>query len=296
MPRRPHRIRSLGLLDRRDNYLDMLRGLQGAPARPVSVRGQMQPRTEIRRLSQHGTLAHASEQMAREVLASIPLGRLKSELSSELLHVVHSVAYAPDDRFGTLKGKLSFDYALALVRGKHRIEPAQIRQSWAAAPAGLALRTYDSSEIAKIRQHGASFMALPWPTLSTVSGRSQTGKTVFRPANQIPADLNKLCDEVKKMLRQPRHGGALEGALVAAHFKQNFIAIHPYMDGNGRVSRLMAERILHEFGLPAPDWSQGNFDLNLGVEDAALLILQHLPKAPANPAAPGYATVAHLPS
>ncbi|WP_211481591.1 hypothetical protein, partial [Paracidovorax citrulli] len=25
MPRRPHRIRSLGLLDRRDNYLDMLR-------------------------------------------------------------------------------------------------------------------------------------------------------------------------------------------------------------------------------------------------------------------------------
>ncbi|WP_233424439.1 hypothetical protein, partial [Paracidovorax citrulli] len=28
MPRRPHRIRSLGLLDRRDNYLDMLRAIE----------------------------------------------------------------------------------------------------------------------------------------------------------------------------------------------------------------------------------------------------------------------------
>ncbi|CAM3983368.1 Fic/DOC family protein [Paracidovorax anthurii] len=71
----------------------------------------------------------------------------------------------------------------------------------------------------------------------------------------------------------------MDGALVAAHFKQNFIAIHPYMDGNGRVSRLLAERILQEFDLPAPDWSKANFDLNLSVEDAAQLILQHMPLA-----------------
>ncbi|CAM3830560.1 hypothetical protein ACAN107058_17680 [Paracidovorax anthurii] len=108
---------------------------------------------------------------------------------------MHSVAYAPDDKFNTLQGKLSFNYVLALARGKHKIEPAQVRQSWAAAPAGLTLRTYEPQDIAKLHEHGASFVALPLPAFATGSSSAQMGKTIFRPADQIPGDLEKLCGD-----------------------------------------------------------------------------------------------------
>ncbi|GKT01108.1 MULTISPECIES: Fic family protein [unclassified Acidovorax] len=225
--------------------------------------------------SHHGGKAHAAEQMAREVLDSVPLGQLKSEFSPELLHVVHSAAYAPDDQYSTLKGKLSVGYALAWARGKDKVEPAQIRESWAAAPGGLGVKTYQPEEIGKLESYGASFWGLPLPGSSGTAG-TLTGKTVFRPAERIPQDLQRLCGEVKKMLRQAKGNDPMEAAMIAAHFKQNFIAIHPYMDGNGRVSRLCAERILKELGMPSPDWSKADFNLNLSVEETAQRMLQHM--------------------
>lgn len=213
--------------------------------------------------------------MAREVLDSVPLGQLKSEFSPELLHVVHSAAYAPDEKYSSFQGKLSFKYALAWARGKDKVEPAQIRESWAAAPGGLELRTFDEKEIRNVESYGASFWGLPLPAALGQEG-ARMGKTVFRPAEHIQEDLQKLCSDVKKMLRQAKGNDPMEAALIAAHFKQNFIAIHPYMDGNGRVSRLCSDRILKELGMPAPDWSKEIFKLNMTTQETAEMMLRHM--------------------
>ncbi len=227
----------------------------------------------------HGKKSELAEQMAREVLDTVRVGKLARELNPALLDSVHSLAYEKDEKYETLQGRLTPGYLLARARGKHSIQPAEKRESWAAAPGGLDMRTYDHSEIANVQSYGASFAGVPLPGANGSGGR-RMGKTVFRSASEINADLAKLCWEVKTMLGQKSNStDPMDAARIAAHFKQHFIAIHPYMDANGRVSRLVAERILKEFHLPPPDWSAAEYGLNLSVEDAARLMIGKTPEA-----------------
>ncbi len=48
---------------------------------------------------------------------------------------------------------------------------------------------------------------------------------------------------------------------LAAGFQRRFVAIHPFDNGNGRVSRLFMDRILAEFGLPPALLRDQNLDL-----------------------------------
>jgi hypothetical protein len=212
--------------------------------------------------SAHGAQSDKSRDLAREALSSIKRGALGSEFNPQLFDTVHSLAYAPDDKYSTLYGKMSAGYILAYLRGKDQVAPAQKRTGWAAAPASITLRAFDPEQISNVESHGASFAGIP------VFGTTY-GKTVFRPAENIQKDLKDLASKVKKELRNKDRMSADAKWQLAAEFLQTFIAIHPYMDGNGRVSRLITDRLLEEMGLPKPKWGNRVYKLSMSIEEAA---------------------------
>lgn len=67
----------------------------------------------------------------------------------------------------------------------------------------------------------------------------------------IPAYLAQLCDEVKYWLVHPVELTFLEQA-ARVHHKMVFI--HPFENGNGRFSRLIADRYLLYWGCSHPQW------------------------------------------
>ncbi len=171
-----------------------------------------------------------------------------------------------------------------LARGKASIQPGEKRAGWAAAPESFKLKIYDFDEVQAVHSHGAGFVGyqysnLGYPLLADKPFSMMIGKTVFRPAQNIAGDLDDLCSDIQARINDAmRSNEPHKGWLIAAEFKQRFIAIHPYNDGCGRVSRLITERILAEFGLPMPAWKKmQDHNLNKTIPQyAALLEQNHL--------------------
>lgn len=68
-----------------------------------------------------------------------------------------------------------------------------------------------------------------------------TGKNLGVDAHQIPVMLRQLCDDA---LHQHRNGLYPPDEL-AIRFKHRCVSIHPFPNGNGRHSRMMADAIIH---------------------------------------------------
>ena len=45
---------------------------------------------------------------------------------------------------------------------------------------------------------------------------------------------------------------------IAIRFHHRLVQIHPFPNGNGRISRLMADLLMKQFNLPALNWGSGN--------------------------------------
>ena len=45
---------------------------------------------------------------------------------------------------------------------------------------------------------------------------------------------------------------------ISIRFHHRLVQIHPFPNGNGRISRLMADLLMKQFGLPVLDWGSGN--------------------------------------
>ena len=45
---------------------------------------------------------------------------------------------------------------------------------------------------------------------------------------------------------------------IAIRFHHRLVQIHPFPNGNGRISRLMADLLMKQFDLPALNWGSGN--------------------------------------
>lgn len=73
----------------------------------------------------------------------------------------------------------------------------------------------------------------------------KTGKVVYLPpdANKIEFLLNDLLDFIEKK------STAIDPLIIAGIFHKQMVIIHPFMDGNGRTTRLATKTLLADMGL-----------------------------------------------
>ena len=83
---------------------------------------------------------------------------------------------------------------------------------------------------------------------NVIAERSETGELVarFRPtsAAATPAAVDKICEEYRLQLEEGVH----DPLLVSLIFAFDFVCIHPFNDGNGRMSRLLTLLLLYRCG------------------------------------------------
>ncbi len=73
----------------------------------------------------------------------------------------------------------------------------------------------------------------------------KAGKTVFLPPNY--KDVNKLMTELVGFVQENKK--TIDPLIVAGIFHKQMAIIHPFIDGNGRVTRLATKVLLAELGL-----------------------------------------------
>ena len=59
---------------------------------------------------------------------------------------------------------------------------------------------------------------------------------------------------------------------TAARFQKEFVSVHPFLDGNGRLARLLTEKLLEAKGLPAPLYTHWGEDVALPQEQLETLM------------------------
>lgn len=83
---------------------------------------------------------------------------------------------------------------------------------------------------------------------NVIAERSADGELVarFRPtsAAATPAAIEQICGEYRAQLEQ----GTYDPMLVSLMFVFDFVSIHPFNDGNGRMSRLLTLLLLYKGG------------------------------------------------
>ncbi|MCB9092284.1 MAG: Fic family protein [Halobacteriovoraceae bacterium] len=66
---------------------------------------------------------------------------------------------------------------------------------------------------------------------------------------------------------------------LAAKFQRDFVALHPFYNGNGRTSRLIMNRILYEFGYPPAIVDNHNVDLYVSEDEWVKMVADGVLKA-----------------
>ena len=82
----------------------------------------------------------------------------------------------------------------------------------------------------------------------------KTGKTIGVEAYQIPTCLQQLIDDCTYWLEHSTY----EPDETAARFHHRLVFIHPYVNGNGRHSRLAADLLLASLEVPRFTWGKEN--------------------------------------
>ena len=90
----------------------------------------------------------------------------------------------------------------------------------------------------------------------------QCGLINYSQLEAIPEQLNLLVNYVNTSTTRWSSGYLPQDPLtIAANVQRWFIAIHPFSDGNGRVSRFLMDLLIESLGLPAPLLGDMNYDL-----------------------------------
>lgn len=80
-----------------------------------------------------------------------------------------------------------------------------------------------------------------------------TEKNIGIDPSQIPLALHNLCEDVKTQLAYKTY--PLDG--IAVRFSHRLVAIHPFANGNGRLSRTLADLLLVQHGAERFTWGAG---------------------------------------
>jgi len=92
-------------------------------------------------------------------------------------------------------------------------------------------------------QHG--FYELPF--LSKPNARR--GFIVYANPKNLKSNLEKLYSETEEKIKLTKEK-KYSASLLAAEVQLALVSLHPFVDGNGRTSRLIMDRVLKEVGLP----------------------------------------------
>lgn len=81
-----------------------------------------------------------------------------------------------------------------------------------------------------------------------------TERNIGVPPYEIQPKLRILLDDVKFWV----DNRTFSPKEIAIRFHHRLVQIHPFPNGNGRISRLMADLLMKQFDLPALNWGSGN--------------------------------------
>lgn len=97
-----------------------------------------------------------------------------------------------------------------------------------------------------------------------------TEKNIGVDPLRIQPALHDLCEDVKTQLEFKSY--PLDE--IAARFSHRLVAIHPFANGNGRLSRTMADLLLAQHGAPRFTWGAGNLVADGEVRQRYLVALR----------------------
>lgn len=185
---------------------------------------------------------------ARDYLDGIPEGSL--QLSPELIKTTHgkSAEYLAKDQNPLQK-------VMDLVGGKFQPGEFKTRNNRGEDPLFHPLT--EEQHQALLANPYTRFVELPWP-MSRPNKRR--GYIVYGQKDNVERDIKELCDWVNSQLPGIR-AGTIDPIEVAATFQWKYVSIHPMVDGNGRTSMLIANRILSEGDLPPIMMTYSGFDI-----------------------------------
>jgi Fic-DOC domain mobile mystery protein B len=78
----------------------------------------------------------------------------------------------------------------------------------------------------------------------------KTEKNIGLEPARIPASLHDLCEDVKAQVEH----NSYPMDEIATRFSHRLVWIHPFANGNGRLSRLIADLLLVQHGAPRFSW------------------------------------------
>ncbi|KAK7430899.1 hypothetical protein QQZ08_002427 [Neonectria magnoliae] len=70
------------------------------------------------------------------------------------------------------------------------------------------------------------------------------GTTNFTVPNFVPAKMKEMCDNLKQELANAEKQNAIDPFSIASKYSLEFVSIHPFQDGNGRLCRIILNTIL----------------------------------------------------
>ncbi|KAI9793671.1 MAG: hypothetical protein M1816_007566 [Peltula sp. TS41687] len=90
------------------------------------------------------------------------------------------------------------------------------------------------------------------PTGNSYAGRYRTvpvraGSCGFVPPNRVPSKMSAFVDEFNREIADAESAKTLDPFALAAKYCQEFVLIHPFLDGNGRTCRLILNAILLKY-------------------------------------------------
>jgi len=97
-----------------------------------------------------------------------------------------------------------------------------------------------------------------------------TEKNIGIDPVRIQAALRDLCEDVKAQIEHQSY--PLDE--IAARFSHRLVAIHPFANGNGRLSRTVADLLLVQHGAPRFSWGAGNLVTDSEVRQRYLAALR----------------------
>lgn len=149
----------------------------------------------------------------------------------------------------------------------------------------------------------ATFPLEPKSFLDANGVEKECGYLTYPEKEHVPALFRRwLMDLNSRTLRMSR-GESIDPFITVARAQKRFIAIHPFEDGNGRMSRFVVDYLLQSLGLPPPLLTDFDRDLFTTEEEWAeaigkgvLRALETLESCALDHGRPGCQTVSEKPS